>query len=281
MSGAVLGFLTGGLFGSHWAAKDWPFFTQLIALLGDIFMNLLRMLVVPFVVTSMILGMTSMGKNERVGRLFGVTFAYYMVTTILAVLVGIAVVLAIDPGTRSPIPGGVAAMGSSDQLLWYEALFKTIRSLFPDNIFQAAAQGQILGLITFSLIFGGILNKVGEKGALLVKVIDVTNDVLMIFVRGVIWLAPLGIFGLVASKTGAAGGFHSVISDLKALSWYSLTVMLGLGIHAFIILPLLLVVVARKNPLKHLRHFAEAIVTAFSTSSSAATLPVTTSNAIQ
>ncbi len=280
VSGALLGFVIGGFFGPHWKANDWPFFIQFLALLGEVFMNLLRMLVVPFVITSMILGMTSMGRQGRVGRLLGVTFTYYMVTTILAVILGIVVVLVVDPGGRYAVPGGTAGVVHAEQLLWYEALFKTVRSLFPDNIFQAAAQGQILGLITFSLIFGAILRRLGERGEMLVRVIDVVNDVLMTFVHGVIWLAPLGILGLVATKTGAAGGFSSVISDLRALSLYAITVLAGLGVHAVIVLPAILWGVARRNPIQHLRHFSEAVVTAFSTASSAATIPVTTANAL-
>jgi solute carrier family 1 (neuronal/epithelial high affinity glutamate transporter), member 1 len=280
MVGAALGFTVGGIWGSHWVAKDWPAFTGFIQLLGDIFMNLLRMLVVPFVVTSMILGMTSMQKKEKFGRIFGITFTYYMVTTILAVILGIVIVLLVNPGIRSSISHVAFTGQNPEKLMWYEALFKTIRSLFPANITKAAAEGQILGLISFSIIFGLILGKIGEKGKPLVKVIDATNDVLMIFVTGVIWLAPIGIFGLVAHKTGMAGGWSSVISDFKALGWYSFTVLMGLFIHAVIILPAILYFVTKKSPLVHFKHFSEAIITAFSTASSAATLPVTTSNSI-
>ncbi len=281
LAGATSGFVTGGFFGHHWVAEDWPFFTGLLSLIGDVFMNLLKMLVVPFIVTSMILGMTSIKDSANTGSIFKKTFIYYFLTTFLAVILGIVLVQTIEPGSRIDLANvAVQKTAQTQSLQWYDALFQTVRSLFPQNIFKAAAEGEILGLITFSLIFGFILNTLGSKGRQLTELVETINDVLMIFVKGVIWIAPLGVFALVADKTGKAGGWDSVIRDLTALSYYFTTVVVALAIHGIFVLPLLLFLFTGKNPLRHLQDFSEAVITAFSTASSAATLPITIDAAI-
>ncbi len=281
LAGATAGFLTGGFFGHHWVVGDWPFFTGFLSLIGDVFMNLLKMLVVPFIVTSMILGMTSIKDSAATGSIFKKTFIYYFITTLLAVILGIVLVQTLEPGSRIDLANVVVQKTAEVQSLqWYDALFQTIRSLFPQNIFKAAVEGEILGLITFSLIFGFILNTLGSKGRQLTDLVETINDVLMIFVKGVIWFAPLGVFALVADKTGKAGGWDSVIQDLTALSYYFATVVAALAIHGIVVLPLLLFLFTGKNPLRHLQDFSEAVITAFSTASSAATLPITIDSAI-
>ncbi len=278
LAGAAAGFAIGGLFGSHWSDPSWGLFVGFIRLLGDIFMNILKALVIPLIVCSMIVGVSAMGDLRRIGSLFGFTFGYYVLTTLISVTIGLALVNLIQPG----IDAGTAAAAAphiKEAVVWYEAVFKLVSGMFPNNLAQAAADSNILGLIVFSLVFGGILTTLGKKGRRAIDFIDTLNEALLKLVRMVIWLAPIGILGLVANRIGAAGGGMAVWVELSKLLKYFLTVITGLGIHAFIVLPALLYFLSGRNPIRHFRHFAEALIMAFSTASSAATLPVTIGSA--
>ena len=274
ISGAVLGFIVGGALGPRWTDPALGFWVELIGLAGDVFMNLLKMIVIPLVITSMITGVATLGDVRQIKGTFAWTLTYYLLTTLLSVALGLTLVLLIRPGIGAgttetlsrTLPGVVA---------WYSALFDVVRGLLPPNLFAAAAEGQVLGLIVASLIFGVIFSTLGQRGRALLDLVQTTSDAIFRFVRAVIWLAPLGIFGLVAVKIGEAGGGQAVALELKRLAWYAATVLLGLFIHATIVLPTLLALLARRNPLKHAGHFAEALLTAFTTASSAATLPIT------
>lgn len=276
--GAILGFTIGGVFGEHWTNGDWPIFTGFMKLIGDVFMNLLKMVVLPLIVCSMIVGMASMGKQKKVGRIFGLTFSYYFLTTFLAVILGLLLVSTIQPGVGA-VMSNIKETPVKESLSWYDALYNMIRGLFPKNLFDAAADGKIIGLLVFSLVFGGVLVKLGEKGQKVIELADTVNDALMIIVRWIIWGAPIGIIGLVANRVGMAGGGSAVWEELARLANYFGTVVLGLSIHGLIVLPLLLFILTRKNPVKHFLHFMEPLLTAFSTASSAATLPITIKSA--
>ncbi len=274
LCGASLGFLIGGVWGHHWTAGDWPFFTGLLKLIGDVFMNLLKMVVLPLIMSSMIIGMASLGQHRAVGKTFAYTFLYYFTTTFLAVFVGLILVITIRPGVAAST-GAAANNMPHKTMTWFEALFEMIRNLFPSNLFAAASEGQILGLLVFSLIFGALLVRIGKRAQIVIEITEVVNEALLLFVRWVVWLAPLGVMGLVANRVGSAGGGAIVWEELAKLGKYFGTVLLGLGIHGLIILPLLLWVFAKRNPIKQAIHFAEALLTAFSTASSAASLPIT------
>jgi solute carrier family 1 (neuronal/epithelial high affinity glutamate transporter), member 1 len=276
--GAVAGFTVGGIWGEYWVSGTRPIMTGIFKLFGDVFMNLLKMVVVPLVVCSMIVGMATLGEQKKVGRTFGMILLFYLTTTILAVVLGVILVSLIEPGVGAGV-AGLKEPVSSKVVMWYDALFDMIRGLFPSNLVKSAAEGQILGLIVFSLIFGGLLTSFGERGKRLLEIIDTVNEVMMRFVRYVVWLAPLGVMGLVADRVGAAGGGSAVWQEISLVGKYFLTVLAGLLIHATIFLPLLLFLVARRSPIRQAGHFSEALLTAFSTGSSAATLPITIRNA--
>jgi len=280
LSGAALGFVIGGAFGKYWAYPEFGFWTELIKLFGDLFMNLLKMVVVPLIVCSMVVGIASLGDFRRIGGAFGWTVAYYVSTTLISVALGIILVSMIKPGLGVGTEVEVARQLPA-QVSWYEALFDVVRGMVPSNIVKAAAEGQVLGLIIASLLFGGILTTLGERGRRIVELVDIVNDAIMRLVRLVIWLAPLGIFGLVATKIGEAGGGQAVVVELKRLVKYALTVIAGLIIHAGVILPTILFVLGGRNPLKYVAHYIEALLTAFTTASSAATLPITMRDAQQ
>ncbi|MFC1854214.1 dicarboxylate/amino acid:cation symporter [candidate division CSSED10-310 bacterium] len=147
--------------------------------------------------------------------------------------------------------------------------------MIPRNVFNAMVNMEILPLIIFSLLFGAALSVMGSRGQSAVEVISVFNDAVMRIVHWIMLLAPFGIFGLIAARIGHAGGFRGFMPELIALGKYSLTVLLGLSIHAFVVLALILFFVARRNPISYASGVGSALLNAFSTASSSATLPLT------
>ncbi|KPL11286.1 hypothetical protein AMJ85_03950 [candidate division BRC1 bacterium SM23_51] len=133
----------------------------------------------------------------------------------------------------------------------------------------------MLAIIVFSIILGGLLTTIGAKGRLTLDVVDGLNQAIMRFVHLVILIAPIGIFGLVAAKLGETGGGDAVFAELVGLGRYALTVIVGLLVHGVIVLPLILIVLGRRNPLRYAGAVGQALVNAFSTASSGATLPLT------
>jgi Na+/H+-dicarboxylate symporter len=156
--------------------------------------------------------------------------------------------------------------------------------LIPTNVFEAMAETRVLPLIIFSLFFGAVLTTIGKKGEMLIEIFDGLNEVIMKMVHIIMWFAPVGVFGLVAGKIATViatadpsitGGVNPVLYEILKVSKYSLSVLTGLSIHAFIILPLILYLLTRRNPLKYGSNVFQAVATAFSTASSSATLPIT------
>ena len=262
IAGAVLG-LMGGL----WLGD----FMLSIKFLGTMFLNALKMVVVPLVVASIIVGVTSLGDIRKLGRTAGKTLAYYMATTGFSVLVGIILVNLIRPGEGVPpigaeVPEFVASKGGG-------TIIDVIVGLVPDNIFNAAATGQILPLIVFSLLFGGVLSVIGDKGKPVIAFLEGINAAIMKIVLLIIYFAPIGILALIGGIV--AQNRASVDELITALGLYSLTVIIGLLIHATITLPLILRFLAGRNPFKYFVNMGPALATAFTTASSSATLPVT------
>jgi len=132
-----------------------------------------------------------------------------------------------------------------------------------------------LAIIVFSIILGGLLTTVGPKGRLVIDVVDGLNQAILKFVQIVLWIAPIGVFGLVASKLGGTGGGDAFFHELKRLGRYAVTVIVGLGVHGLIVLPLILALLGRRNPLRYVLAVSQALLNAFSTASSGATLPLT------
>ena len=156
-----------------------------------------------------------------------------------------------------------------------------ILSLVSPNIVSAMANMDILPLVIFSLIFGALLTTLGEKGRAAIGFFNACNDAIMKMVHLIMYTAPVGVFGLVAAKLGEAGGGEAFLAEIMEIGLYMTTVIVGLGIHAFVTLPLILKVVGRRKPLAYAGGMAQACATAFSTASSSATLPVTLEGAIE
>ncbi|UCE24957.1 MAG: dicarboxylate/amino acid:cation symporter [Candidatus Zixiibacteriota bacterium] len=266
----LIGMITGavlGLMGGLWLGD----FMLSIKFLGTMFLNALKMVVVPLVVASIIIGVTSLGDIRKLGRTAGKTLAYYMATTGFSVLVGIILVNLIRPGDGVPpigaeVPEFVASKGGG-------TIVDVIVGLVPDNIVGAAATGQILPLIVFAVLFGGVLTVIGDKGKPVIAFFEGINAAIMKIVLLIIYFAPIGILALIGGIV--AENRASVDKLITALGMYSLTVIIGLLIHASITLPLILRLLGRKKPFHYFLNMGEALATAFTTASSSATLPIT------
>ena len=155
------------------------------------------------------------------------------------------------------------------------AIIDMLVGLIPTNLFLAMAEMKVLPLIVFSLLFGGVLTTLGEKGKPVIAFFDGLNEAIMKIIHLIMICAPLGIFALVAARLGQAGGFSGFWPELVKLAKYAMTVIVGLLIHGFITLPLILRFVGKRNFLNYSSNMLSALTTAFSTASSSATLPVT------
>lgn len=238
----------------------------LIGPVGTVFIKLLKMLIVPLVLASMIMGVAHVGDVRRLGSLGGRTFAYYILTTFASVLVGLVMVNLIRPGVGGTVLGAQTPEVARTPV----TVGSIIINMIPDNPIRAAADGQILPLIVFSLLFGAVLTTIGERAKPLVDFFDSLNSAMMKLTDWVIRLTPIGVFALIATVVAETG------TDIFAnVGRYMATVLLGLSIHALVTLPLLLWLLGRVNPRRYAAKIAPALTTAFSTASSSATLPLT------
>ena len=252
--------------------------------IGALFMNALKMIIVPLIISSIITGVSGVGGSQGLGRLGGKTVLFYMTTSLLAILTGLLFVNMVNPGIVNGEPAreilGLsqeAAAEVSEKVQGRSAsdLSDVFLSMVPPNIVLAAAEGQMLGLIFFSLLFGYFMTRIDKaSGDLLNRFWQGVADVMMGITDLIMKFAPLGVFGLVA-KTVASIGPEQLDDLAVSLGTFTLSVLLALLVHVLVTLPVLLVLVARVNPLAHFKAMMPALLTAFSTASSSATLPLT------
>lgn len=254
-------------------------FYDVYSFVGSLFLNALKMLIVPLIVSSIVVGIAGIGSSGALGRLGGKTLTYYMATSLAAILIGLLMVNLVAPGIVDGNPakdliglseevgsiqGKVAGHGAGD-------IAAVFLRMVPTNIVAAAADGQMLGLIFFSLLFGFFMTKIQEVYAeSIYNFWQSIYQTMMLITDWVMKFAPIGVFALVAKVVASTG-----ISAFKPLAMFFSTVLLALAIHFLVVLPLLLKAVGRVNPLRQFRAMAPALMTAFSTSSSSATLPLT------
>jgi len=246
---------------------------------GTLFLNALKMLIVPLVVSSIITGMAGASQAEGFSRLGLKTISYYLLTSLLAILVGLALVNLFQPGIVDGEPAksviGLSA-DTGEMLTRTEGrgaadVVDVFVRMIPTNVVAAAANGQLLGLIFFSILFGFFMTRIHDR-----YVDTMQNfwqgvfEVMMLITDWVMKFAPIGVFALVA-KVVASTGF----SAFQPLAVFMFTVLAALGVHVFVTMPLLLRIVGQVNPIRHYRAMAPALLTAFSTASSSATLPLT------
>jgi proton glutamate symport protein len=254
----VLGILTGILFGEK---------VVHIKIVGDLFIRLLKAIIIPLILASMVAGIVSLGDVRKLGGIGLKTFIYYLTTTTLAVGLGLVLVNLIRPGVSVEIGVEPSDVLSSEEV---PSVVSIVSDIIPENIFEAMANDKVLSIIFFSLLLGVAISSIGEKGKPLASLFEAFNTVMMKITGWIMHLAPFGVFALMAYTIGTMG-----LSVIKHLAAYMATVIFGLIIHAFITLPLLLRIFSKYSPVKFIKDVFSAVATAFSTASSAATLPIT------
>ena len=237
---------------------------------GDLFLSLLKMLIVPLVLTSIVTGVAGVGSMKDLRRMGGKTFAYYISTSLLAILVGQFLVNTIRPGSGAQLglsPAESVGAGSGTD----ESFIGVIKRAVPQNIFESLGDnGSMLSIIFFALMLGFFITRAGEHGARVKEFFESFFEVMMKMAEGVLSLLPYGVFALIVKVTAMTG-----FAPFKALLLYMFTVALALVIHAVVTLPMLLRFVGGLDPRRWAKAMSPAIMTAFSTSSSSMTLPVT------
>ena len=259
----MIALVAGVAFG--WLA---PAGAESIGFLGDLFLRLLKMIIIPLIFTSLVSGIASLGTARSVGRVGLRTIIYYTVSTTLAITVGLTLVNIIQPGAELELAGvGELPEGFSTAT---QTLPDFLLRMVPDNIVSAMAAGDVLPVIVFAILFGLFLTRLnGPNVDAVHRVVDGILEIIQKLTLAIVTLAPVGIFALLAREVARSG--PGIIWDLR---YYFVTVGAGLLIHATITLPAILFVLGRRTPLVYARKMAPAIATAFSTASSSATLPL-------
>jgi Na+/H+-dicarboxylate symporter len=261
LAAMVVGIVAGLAGGADFAAR--------IGWLGTLFMRLLRMIIVPLVLSSIISGVASVGGGRALGRLFSKTLAYYVLSSGLAALLGLLAVNLIRPGVgaqivdsgRAELPA-VEAPGSPADLLL---------DIVPENVVAAMAEADMLAVIFFCILLGAAIAGLPDRQReLLTDLFEAFFQAMMRLTTWIIKLMPIGVFALIGRVVGETG-----FASFRALGLYMLTIASSLTLHLVVTLPLLLLVLGRIDPRIHFRNMREPLLIAFSTSSSGATLPVT------
>lgn len=283
LAGAVVGQILHSRYGT-----DLPGWVDLFRIIGkDIFMRSLRMLVIPLIISSVIVGVTSIGDFRHLGSLGGKTLAYYVTTMLAAVIVGLVLVNLMQPGVgffqgeqgewqkQQYLAQGAEFQHRADQpdrpASFGQALLGIVVQMIPENPIAAAAKGDALPTIMFSLLFGILLTTIGPSNRVVIQFFEAVMAVMIRMTELVLWLAPAGVFCLVAISVAGVG----LETFTQRIGLYMFTVLAGLGIHGFVILPAALWLFARTNPFAFFWAMRPALLMALSTASSSATLPVT------
>jgi proton glutamate symport protein len=273
----ALGGLIRYFFGNDGAIGSFQL-VPLFDLIGTLFINLLKMIIVPLILASVITGVASLGSGPDLGRLGGKTLAFYVTTTLFAVLIALFIVNLVQPGVADGQPVGPSLALTADEQQAAEGVNKsahasvldTLKSFVPTNIVDAAANTKLLALVFFSVVFGFFLARIDSPNR--ETVMGFWQGIFHIMMRITGWvmtLAPIGVFALIAKVVIISG-----LGGAKPLAIFALCVLAGLIVFGFLALPLLLALVARVNPWRLYPAMAPALLTAFSTASSSATLPL-------
>ncbi len=236
---------------------------------GSIFITLLKMLVVPLVFVSLVCGAASLGDTGSVGRLGGKTIGLYLLTTAIAVSMAMLIALTTDPGMGSPSADQAETVTAFEPKT-APSVKDTFIDVVPGNPIAAMADGKMLQVILFALLFGLALSKAGASGQKLRGFFTDLNDVMMQLITMIIALTPIGVFCLM-TQLGATLG----LAEIAKVAMYFVTIVMALLAHAALVYPLLIKSLTGLSPRIFLSKMREPLLVAFSTSSSGATLPVT------
>ncbi|WP_311437221.1 dicarboxylate/amino acid:cation symporter [Finegoldia magna] len=268
--GLFLGLLVGivfNLFVPSSYIKDTILVNGVFDVLGQGFIRLMQMLVVPLVFFSLVTGAMSMGDTKKLGKIGVKTLVFYLFTTALAITLALLLASFIKPGVGIDL-SKVSQAAQADPAKAV-SIKDTVLNLIPTNPIKAMAEGNMLQIIFFALLVGIILANLGEKAHNVANIFEEFNDIMMDMTMIVMKFAPIGVFALI-TKTFATLGLSAIFSMLK----YMLTVVLGLGLQLLLVYMVLLTIFAKANPFKFLKKFFPVLGFAFSTSSSNATVPM-------
>ncbi len=274
----ALAVLVGWLTGTKAHLFGIPFYS-IFDFVGKLFLNALKMLIVPLITSSIIVGVAGIGGSSGLGRLGGKTLLYYLTTSLFAILAGLLVVNLMTPGIIDGQPAKDLIGFQADTAAFADKIegksagdvVEVFLRMIPTNVVAAASAGQMLGLIFFSLLYGFFLTRIQEPYAeVQFNFWQGLSEIMMKITDLIMRFAPIGVFALVA-KVVASTGFDA----FAPLAFFFLSVCIALGFHFFITLPILLLVLGRVQPIRHYQAMGPALLTAFSTASSSATLPVT------
>jgi len=241
-----------------------------VSWMGDVFLRALKMLIIPLIVSSLISGIANIGSGSNLGRLGLKTISYYITTSILAIVTGQVLVNIIKPGIGADLRFSQKVEGLVES---QRSLGDTLIHMVPENIFQAFNNNDMLAIIFFAVLFGFFVTRAGEENRnIMKKAFNAIFDVMMKITMFVIRFTPFGIFGIVAKVVSE----QDDLADLASrMGLYMGTVILALAIHFFVTLPLILRFIGKVKVFRHMKNMSTPVLTAFSTSSSGATLPLT------
>lgn len=264
----VLGLIFGLIlnFGVHdYFIKNVIFMDNVFYLGGNLFIKLMKMLVVPLVFCSIVVGVASISDIKTLGSIGGTTIVIYLITTAIAVTIALVIGMLIKPGFGLDM----AYATQSTNVTLNQTMADTLLNIVPDNPINSLANGDMLPVIIFGVLLGIILAKLKEETQLINDIFTQGNKVMMEMTSIVMKFAPIGVFCLMAKTFGSLG-----IEGILPLSKYVLCVLIGLAIQAFVVYPSLLAIFTRLNPIRFFKKFISVMFFAFSSSTSNATIPL-------
>ena len=265
--GMILGFIV-GLILNFWVKdpfiKDIVLIDNVFYIGGTVFIKLMKMLVVPLVFCSIVVGVASISDIRKICKIGGTTILIYLLTTALAITIALLIAGIIKPGEGLNMAGLAQANLTASQ-----SMADTLINIIPDNPINSLAAGDMLPVIIFGVLIGIILAKLREETKTVNKLFEEGNTIMMEMTSIVMKFAPIGVFCLMA-KTFAGLGFGGLMPLLKYIG----CVLLGLAIQAFIVYPSIMVILTRLNPIKFFKRFISVMFFAFSSSTSNATIPL-------
>ena len=266
--GMLLGLIVGLLLNFYVTdpfIKDIVLMNNVFYLGGNLFIKLMKMLVVPLVFFSIVVGVASISDIRTIGSIGGTTILIYLITTALAVTIALMIGMYIQPGAGLHM----SDIGGASNLTMNQTMTDTILNLVPDNPFSSLATGDMLPVIIFGLLIGIILAKLREETETFNKIFTEGNKIMMEMTSIVMKFAPIGVFCLMAKTFGGLG-----FDGMLPLGKYFVCVLIGLAIQGFVVYPSLLVLFTRLNPIKFFKRFFSVMFFAFSSSTSNATIPL-------
>ena len=266
--GMVLGLIVGLIVNFYITdpfSKDIVLMNNVFYLGGNLFIKLMKMLVVPLVFFSIVVGVASISDIRTIGSIGGTTILIYLLTTAVAVTVALAIGIVVQPGAGLHMAG----IADTANVTANQTMTDTILNMVPDNPFSSLASGDMLPVIIFGLLIGIILAKLRDETEAFNKIFTEGNRIMMEMTSIVMKFAPIGVFCLMARTFGGLG-----LDGLLPLGKYFVCVLIGLAIQAFVVYPSLLVIFTRLNPVKFFRRFFPVMFFAFSSSTSNATIPL-------